>query len=193
MTSQSHPNPASDGSWTRRSILASVALPFVGLVGCSGREEIRGGEPASSTGSQASGMRAEPRITSSAPRHRRPHLPREEPRVRVRVATRSDDSIELGAVGQRLWMTVPGSAVDGRLVTGPVRCRPTGGGWSIRSNRNGRTLAFTTPKTDRISFVARDSGDPRIAYRSIGLPGVVNLVERSDGSMAVICHLEMED
>lgn len=174
-------------------MVASVALPVAGLVGCSGREEIRGGEPAPAVASPANDVRSDPRITSSTPRHRRPHLPREEPSIRVRVATRSGDSIELGAVGQRLWMTVPGSAVEGRLVTGPVRCRPSRGGWSIRSNRNGRTLAFTTPKTDRICFVARDSTDPRIAYRSIGLPGLVSLVAKSDESISVMCHLEMED
>lgn len=169
-------------------MVVSCVAPVLGGLGCSGREEIR--VPAKRP--QAEGRAEVRKVTSSESRHRRPLPPREEPRIRVRVARRTDESVEIGATGQRLWMTVPDSKAKGRLLTGPVRCRPVADGWSIRSNRNGRTLAFTVPKSDRIRIVARDPADPRVAYRSIGLPGLVTLVAGPEGTIDVICHLDME-
>ena len=173
-------------------MVASCLWPLVSAAGCSGREEVRGPRVSSSTASSKAGS-ATNRITSSESRHRRPHLPREEPQIRVRVANRSEQTIELGGVGQRLWLTIPDADAEGRLVVGPVRCRFRNGRWSIRSNRNGRTLAFTTPPTDRIRVVTAGTADTRVAYRSIALPGVVNLIARTNGGIDVICHLDMED
>lgn len=177
--------------WTRRTVVASCAWPLIGSLGCSGRDDVRAERPSTSSNRRPDARRAA-RATTDAGRHQRPRPPWDQPQIRVRVASESDPTVELGSVGQRLWLTVPDTGAGGRLVVGPVQCRAKDGRWSIRSNRNGRTLAFETPVSDRIRLVTMDSADPRVAYRSIGLPGVVNLVAQSDGKVDVICHLDME-
>ena len=173
---------------SRRSAFFALALPAMIPLACS-RYEVGNNEVTTTAPVAASPMR-------ELPRDLRPFPPISEPLVRIKVADVRRSEVEFGGVGQRLWITAPGTDVPGRACRGPVRMRRTQAGWSVRWSSGGRGGAATFKTTGSIAMATMDRKDSGIEFEGRRLLGTIFVepIRDTEGRTEydVICHLPME-
>lgn len=173
------------------SLLAGgIAASFIG---CSGNEGRRAARPLRRL-EAAADRPASPEtdaVVAPAGSEARPGPPASEPMIRVRTDRVAEGEVELGEAGRRVWVTAPSSGFTS-MVSGPVRVRRVGDGWSIRSNSRGRTVSRSVRDDGHLTLAAFDDRDRGLPFKGRRLAGTVHLIPLDRSDVDVVCHLPME-
>ncbi|MHC4794746.1 MAG: SpoIID/LytB domain-containing protein [Planctomycetota bacterium] len=172
----------------RRAMLLAAATPVLVPFACSRTD---------GTADQAAG---DPPVVASPVRAEvpdlRPFPPSIEPLVRIKVANTARRTVELGRVGQRLWITQPGSESAGRAVRGPVRIVRDDEGWSVRWSQGGRGSSARFVGAGPLAIADGDAQARGIDFEGRRLRGTIRIVSirntAGEPELDLVCTLPME-
>ena len=171
----------------RRTVLLAASTPILLPFACSRTD---------GTADQAAG---DPPVAAPARTEipdLRPFPPSSEPLVRIKVASTSRRTVELGRVGQRLWVTQPGSKSAGRAARGPVRIVRDDQGWSVRWSQGGRGSSARYAGGDPLAIANGNEQADGIDFEGRRLRGTIRIVPiRKTGGepeLDLVCTLPME-
>ena len=171
----------------RRAMLLAASTPILIPFACSRTD---------GTADQAAGDPPVAAPVSTAVPDLRPFPPSAEPLVRIKVANTSRRTVELGRVGQRLWITQPGTESAGRAARGPVRIAQDDRGWSVRWSQRGRGSSARFTGTDPMAIVNGDEQAEGIDFEGRRLRGTIRLVPirntAGEPELDLVCTLPME-
>ena len=172
----------------RRTVLLAAAVPVFTTFACSRTD-----------GTTADRAAGDPPVAIEAATEGpdlRPFPPAVEPLVRIKVANTTRRTVELGRVGQSLWITTPESGNAGRAVRGPVRIIRDDRGWSVRWSRAGRGSSARFPGPGSLAITARGASEEGIDFEGRRLEGTIRVVpiRNTEGSpeLDLVCTLPME-
>lgn len=175
------------GSIHRRAMLLAAATPILVPFACSRTD---------GTGDQAAGDPPVAVPVPAEPPDLRPFPPSTEPLVRIKVANTSRRTVELGRVGQSLWITQPGADSAGRATRGPIRITRDDQGWSVRWSRGGRGASARFAGTGAIAIADADRRPDGIDFEGRRLRGTIRLVPirntAGESELDLVCTLPME-
>lgn len=172
--------------------IASSGSIVAAMVGCSGTDGRVAERPMRPLRPTAEAAPAESPVSTAPPgSDARPRPPASEPLIRVRTERLGDGELELGDAGRRLWLTAPKTGFTAML-HGPVRCRRTDKGWSVRSTHRGRTVSRTILDDGHLTLSAFDAREEGLACRGRRLAGTVHLSPTGARGIDVVCHVPME-
>ena len=172
----------------RRAMLLAVSTPILVPFACSRTD---------GTADQAAGDPPVAAPVRNDVPDLRPFPPSTEPLVRIKVANTARRTVEVGRVGQRLWITQPGAEAAGRAARGPLRIVQDDQGWSVRWSQGGRGSSARFTGGEPLAIANGDRQSDGIDFEGRRLRGTIRIVPirntAGEPELDLVCTLPMEE